>query len=138
MFCGQAPCECNKKPEKPPRAPKVAKPKATPAPETPAVTAEEVFTPPPSKRRAPSMLAAMKGAAAAVPASHTTAKADATADEEHQINDVYGVNDEGLPGALRALWPIMHAEDRAKFANQIGPEFIHGERKRDWKERMKR
>lgn len=138
MFCGEMPCQCNKAATKAPPKPRAKKAPAeadVAAPAAPSAPA----TPLPSRVARPSAIDAMKAASAAqgdarasaASAAATTATAENDA-LEVEIGDGYGVNTDGLPGALRNMWSMLHPDEKVAHSVTVGEDWARNERRLDW------
>lgn len=100
LICDALPCECNKPAAKAPRAPRASKPKPTVDVVSPLTTTPAA---PPSTAPRADILGAMKARAADATQPVVTA---ATVPVDH---------DTALKEAVKALWPILHPDERARF-----------------------
>lgn len=125
LFCGCAPCECNKPAKPEPK--KRAQPKLQPQAET--------VEPKPQKKPArskPDFAAAMK--AAAQNKKHTPAPPPAPIVRREQKSVVQD-HDPAFKAAIQALAPILHPTLQRKYAEIIDTPLTIEERRIAWRER---
>lgn len=114
MFCGEAPCVCNKKTKARPRV------KDKPEAKRPSPKASE---PEPEKRS--SVFAAMK--ALAKPVVQGTS---------HHGEPERSAPSGSLDDAIRALAPILHPQEKARYQSVLNTQPSLQERREAWKKKM--
>lgn len=127
IFCAVAPCECGKPAAKPKKAatPKASKPETVAAP---APAPEKVFVP----VKKVSAVAAMKARAkpierATVDVPLPPMPTEARAEEDAQF-----------ASAVRALAPVLHKTELAKYSRILAAPPTLEERREAWKARVRR